>query len=149
MYTLDEKYINKYSIIDNTDIYNLRGYPMGEERTYTILGERISNIVIMSSELNHSLVIRKVYQQYSRLVELVTSLLLDDDDSDGSNYREALNQIERFRIIVKNQYRAFLEQEELAFMGKQLQVLKKEATIKLLEIQDSYNRYMETSRGGK
>ena len=149
MYILDKKYDNKYVIIDNTEIYNLRGFPMGDGRSFMIHGNSVSNINIMNSKLNHPLVIRKVYNQYSRLVELITNLLLDDNDDDGASYREALNQIERFRIIVKNQYRAFLEKEELAFMGKQLSILKQEAGVKLMEIQNSYDRYMGTSRGGK
>jgi len=151
MYILDKSFNNKYVVIDNTEIYNLRGFPMGEGRSYTILGSNINNINIMNSVLYHPFVSRKVYSEYSRIVDLITRLLLDDDnnDDDGSVYREALNQIERFRIIVKNQYRAFLEKEELSFMGKQLQILKREATIKLMEIQDSYDKYMETSRGGK
>lgn len=149
MFVLDKEFINNYIIIDNTEIYNLRGFPMGEGRSYTIEGSTIKNIFIMSKELNHPLVVRKVYMNYSRLVELITNLLLDDDDNDGASYREALNQIERFRIIIKNQYRSFLEKEELAFMGKQLQILKREATVKLMEVQNRYKNIEENIRGGK
>ena len=149
MFILNKEFINNYVIIDNTEIYNLRGFPMGDGRSYTIEGNTIKNIFIMNKELNHSLVISKVYRGYSRLVELITNLLLDDEDDDGASYREALNQIERFRIIINNQYRSFLEKEELAFMGKQLQILKREATIKLMEVQNRYKSMEENVRGGK
>ncbi len=149
MFTLDKKFINKYVVIDNTEIYNLRGFLMGNGRNYTIEGSNVKNIDIMHNELNHPLVMREVYRHYSRLIEFITNLLLDDDDDTGASYHEALNQIEKFRLIIKNKYRAFLEKEELAFMAKQLQTLKREATMKLMEIQASYKNYGESSRGGK
>ena len=37
-------------------------------------------------------------------IKLLTDLLVEDDDS-GDSYREALNQIERFRMMIKNKYR--------------------------------------------
>ena len=68
---------------------------------------------------------------------MLTDLLTEDDDGSGENYREALNQIERFRIIIKNKYRDFLLREDLEKMSKKLVILQKEANNKLLEIHNS------------
>ena len=70
---------------------------------------------------------------YKKLLNLLAELLTDDDDS-GDSYREALNQIERFRMIIKNKYRDFLLRQDLEKMSKKLVILQKEANNKLLEI---------------
>ena len=78
------------------------------------------------------------------LINLLTDLLVSDDDS-GDSYREALNQIEKFRMEIKNKYRRYLKKNELEKMSKQLMTLKKEATKKIIELQNSYLEYQNQS----
>ena len=87
----------------------------------------------------------QVAKKYDKLIKYLTELLVSDDDT-GDAMREALNQIEKFRLIVKNKYRDFLEQKELEFMSKQLVKLKKIANQKLIEIHNSYVEQMNNKR---
>ena len=87
-------------------------------------------------------------KQYNKLIEYLTEALLDDDD-DGETCRIALNQIEKFRLQIKNKYREFLKQKELEKMSKQLVLLKKELLKKEIQIRDSYLEYMETNKRSK
>ena len=50
----------------------------------------------------------KVYKKYLKLLKLVNFYLNSEDDT-GTAYHEALNEIEKFRQLVKNKYRAYLE----------------------------------------
>ena len=77
--------------------------------------------------------------------KLLTNLLIDDDDS-GDSLRVALNQIERFRIMIKNKYRNFLTKEEIETMSKQLVLLQKEAKKRLMDIQENYE-ILNNTRG--
>ena len=116
----------------------LDGFSMASKRkVFHISGENIRNIQVMDIKLAHPLVMEKVIVKYNRLIALLTDLLVDDDDS-GDSYREALNQIEKFRLEIKNKYRDFLKKKELEMMSKQLMRLKKEASLRLMEIQDYY-----------
>ena len=83
--------------------------------------------------------------KYDKLIKYLTELLVSDDDT-GDAMREALNQIEKFRLMIKNKYRDFLEQSELEFMSKQLMKLKKIANQKLVEIQNSYLEQLNNKR---
>ena len=150
MYTVNnKKYVNKGKILDKTEFIEISGFLMASKRkTFHIENSDISDIRVVNKKLARPLVTKKVLKQYNKLISHITDLLVDDDES-GESCREALNQIEKFRLIIKNKYRAYLKKQELEAMSKQLKTLQKEANKRLLEIQDSYLEYMNTGKKGK
>ena len=139
MYSINDiKYKNMGKLVDKESILEIQGFPMGSKaRTFKIDGNEIRNIQVMERRLANPLVSKKVFIQYNKLIAYLTELLIDDDDS-GDSFREALNQIEKFRLEIKVKYRDFLKKKELEMMSKQLAALKKEANRRLMEIQESY-----------
>jgi len=134
----NEKYVNKGKIIDKAEILNIEGFLMASKnKIFKIKGCNICKIRIVNKKLANPLVSKIVFQKYNDLLARLTDLLTDDDDS-GDSVREALNQIERFRMEIKNKYRAYLLQKELEIMSKQLTILQKEARKRLEMIRSSY-----------
>ncbi len=124
----------------------LNGFLMGTKgRVFSIKSHNVKNIVIYSKVLAGPIVSSQVAKKYDKLIKYLTELLVSDDDT-GDAMREALNQIEKFRLMIKNKYRDFLEQKELEFMSKQLMKLKKIANQKLVEIQNSYLEQLNNKR---
>ena len=146
MYSIDNKTKNKNKLIDKTELVESDGFMMGaRNKVYKINGNSVRDIKVIDTNLAGSLVKHQVTKKYEKLIICLTELLVDDDDS-GDSYREALNQIERFRQEIKNKYRKFLKQKELEVMSKKLVVLQKEANKRLLEIQLSYKYENENRR---
>ena len=79
-----------------------------------------------------------IFYKYNKLIVKLTDLITSDDDS-GDDIREALNQIERFRLEIKNKYRNYLKKVELEKMSKELSTLKKAAEKRYLEFNDYFN----------
>ena len=111
---------------------NIVGFSMPKRKDFSV-----DNINLYNKYFCHHLVIKKVNKLYNKLLLLLTELLVTDDES-GDTYREALNQIERFRIQIKNKYRMFLERKELEEMSKQLKLLQMEAKNKMISVNMSY-----------
>jgi len=142
----EKKAIPKSGIIANTKILDIEGFLMASNhKTFFIHDSKVRKIRIMDKELANPIASKKAFQKYHQLIALITELLIDDDDS-GDGYREALNQIERFRLEIKNKYRAYLKRVELEKMSRQLTVLQKEASKKLLEIQYTPKNYENESK---
>lgn len=103
---------------------------------FTICDQIIRNIRIFDVILARPMVIKMVDKKYKKVIAYVTELLISDDDS-GDSFRLALTEMEKFRQEIKNKYRAFLEQEELNFMAKQLSMLQKQAKDQFAELQNN------------
>lgn len=132
------KYKNDYKLINNDQLQKITGFMMHSRgKTFNIKGSKIKNIMITNKKLGHNIVSKKVMIKYQKLIGMLTDLLIEDDDT-GDSYREALNQIEKFRLEIKNKYREFLLQKELEMMSKQLVALQKEAKNKFIELQNNY-----------
>ncbi|MBP5679234.1 MAG: hypothetical protein J6X28_05385 [Bacilli bacterium] len=130
--------------LENVEI--LDGFPMGSSRkVFKIEGASIKCIKVMGTKLASPMVTDLVLKKYHVLVAYLTELLVDDDDS-GDSMREALNQIEKFRLEIKNKYRDYLKKKELEMMSTQLLLLQKEATKRYLEIRNSFVKKEEEKR---
>ena len=130
MYTINNK--EKKILTPKEELINIDGFLMASKRkVFKINGAEIREIKVVNKKLANPLVYKKVLQKYNILINLLTDLLVGDDDS-GDSYREALNQIEKFRLEIKNKYRRYLKKNELEKMSKQLMTLKKEANKKII-----------------
>ncbi len=143
MYLVNSNYKNNGHMLDKTELMDIDGFLMGSNRkVYSISGCDIKKISISSKTLANPVVFDKVKEKYDILVQYLTEILIDDDnDESGDAYREALNRIEKFRLIIKNKYRKYLTKKELEYMSKHLVFLQKELNKKLLE---THNSFIET-----
>lgn len=119
--------------VDSYEILGLEGFIMSSKNGFKINNQTITNIKVIDNEIAYSLVYNKVKRKYNKLIQRLTDLITSDDDS-GDDIREALNQIERFRLEIKNKYRNYLRKKELEKMSRELQSLKKEASLRLIEM---------------
>ena len=149
MYSVDNKKKNKNKLIDKTELIELDGFIMGSKnKVYKIGGNEVRDIKVVDNKLATALVNAQVSKKYQKLINYLTELLVDDDDS-GDTYREVLNQIEKFRQEIKNKYRKFLKEKELEAMSKKLIILQKEANKRLFEIQNNVYNYENENRRSK
>lgn len=144
MYSINQSIINTGYLGEMNYVDN--GFVLGSRnKVFSIAGIAVKNIIIYTKDLACVLVTEKVMTKFQKLLVLLTELLVDDDDS-GDTFREALNQIEKFRLIIKNKYRNFLNNKELSEMSNKLKLLRKNAEEKLIEINNSL---MKSSGKGK
>lgn len=145
MYSLVEVK-RKGKVKSKKSIKELSGFIMTSKKGFMISGVLVLNLEIMNKKLANGVVSKQVLKKYNKLIELLTELLISDDES-GEAFREALNHIEKFRLEVKIKYREFLKKQELEMMSKQLTLLKKEADRRMIEIHDAYLAMKSAGKG--
>lgn len=139
MYSVVLKYKNKNKLIDKSEIINLKGFMMASKnKIFKINDCQIKDIKVYDKKLANPLVSKKVNKKFTKLINYLTDLLVDDNDDSGESLQEVLNQIEKFRLEIKVKYREYLNQLELEKMSKQLITLQKEAKKRILELQNKY-----------
>lgn len=145
MFSLNKKKIIKKKI---NDINLIDGFSMGSKnKVFKIASEKVKGIIVYNSKLINNLVSKKVMTIYNKLIAYLTELILNSDDTDsGSAMREALNQIEKFRLEIKIKYRKYLKKKELEMMSKKLVKMQKIANDRLLEIHNSYVEMLSNKR---
>lgn len=150
MYSINNmNYSNEGKLINKDELADINGFMMASKnKIFKINGCDVREIKVVNKRLANPLVSRKVFKHYDKLISYLTELLVDDDDS-GDTFREALNQIEKFRLEIKVKYREFLRQKELELMSKQLMALQREAKIRLMEVQDSYLNMFKAEKRSK
>lgn len=149
MYVVNKKYsVKRKKIMNRAEILNVKGFLLpSRTKNFKICNADICNIQVIDKKIAHSIVSSLVLKKYNRLVNQLLKMLVDSDDDSGDSYRQILDKIERFRLQVKNKYRAFLKKQELAKMSKQLTLIQKQAVIQLMEIQNNYYQERQSSRG--
>lgn len=108
----------------------------------------ISSVSIYNEPLQKLIITKQVMGKYQKLLKIV-NFYLDTDDDTGVAYQEALNEIERFRLIVKNKYRQYILEQQLKEMSKKLSFLQKKASKKLVVLQQQVSYQQERGKGGK
>lgn len=145
MYVIVKKKKKLHNVIFDTS--ELVGFKLNSrKKAFCIDGVNVSNIVVYERKIVNRLAYNKVLKKYNKLIKVLTDLFISDDDS-GESFRLALNEMEKFRLEVKNKYRIFLTKKDLEYMSLKLSILKKQAQKSLDELIYSYENTNRNSKG--
>ncbi len=136
--------MTNYMIIEKSYSYNGE-LKLGKELNISIRKKTIS---VYNLEIQKVFITHKVYKKYLKLLKLVNFYLASDDDT-GTAYHEALNEIEKFRQLVKNKYRAYLLDKELREMSLELTKKVKNARKRLMFIEFKSPDYVNENNRSK
>lgn len=136
--------LNNYLVIEKSFTYN-GDLTLGKELTIKSHDNKVS---LYSIDLQKVFISNKVYKKYLKLLKLVNFYLNSDDDT-GTAYHEALNEIEKFRQLVKNKYRAYLLDETLKEMSLELQKKVMAAKKRLIFVETKSYEYINENRRSK
>ncbi len=129
----------KKSTIDSINIVSLEGFTMSSKSGIKIHNQIIRDIKVVNRDFAHIVVYDKVMNRYQKLINQLAELITSDDDT-GSDLTKALNEIEKFRLEIKNKYRYYLKKKELEKMSKELVTLKKTAEKRMIEIHQNLKK---------
>lgn len=136
--------MNNYLIIEKSYTYN-GDLTLGKELTITSYDNKV---FIYNLDIQKVFISNKVYKKYLKLLRLVDFYLTSDDDT-GTAYHEALNEIEKFRQLVKNKYRSYLLEQTLKEMSLELKKKVMDAKKRLIVMEAKNYDYVNENRRSK
>ena len=123
--------LNTNKIKGKTNDFILEGFIM-RKKPFNINGQSISKVNITNKKISKPIVKKLVFKKYGKLLDKIFDLFLDSDSEDGDNYTKIMDEIEKFRLLIKLNYRHFLNRKDLEMMGSSLKSLQQEAIKNLL-----------------
>jgi len=141
----------KYIIIKNVDKQQISlldcekiiGFELTKERKKTIKGVTVNKLLIVNKKFIETVVEKKVSKKVKSLLELLATICESDDET-GNSMNLALNEVERFKKIIQNEYSLYMQKKQLEILSKKVNLIENELKMKLYQYNSRKNIYMKS-----
>ena len=106
-----------------------------------------TNIHVVDYIIKKEVTKRQLVKRYEKLIKFITFYLANDDDS-GVAYQEALNEINKYKQIIRNKYRIYIKKNNIERIEKELAKYEELLKRKLMYLEKE-NKDIKESRRSK
>jgi len=129
----------KYSLAKTKNISNiielnskkLDGYKFKPKNNIKYNGIEVNEMMIINTSFVEKILKRKVQKKLDIYLKYIIEMI-DSEDDDAGKLEEALNDLERFKSIVNNNYKKYLDEKYINILNKKMNLLIQEVKTKLL-----------------
>lgn len=127
-YNICKKTTDGKLIILNFDAIN--GFSISPKNNIKYDGIVVNKMVIVNPSFVEKIVKRKIKLKLEKYLKLIISII--DDDDDGDAYKEALNDLTRYKSILDHKYKKYLDDKYLTVLNKKIQIVEYELKNKII-----------------
>ena len=145
---MKKKYLVSKSKYDGNLIYmdeSLDGFKVKPKKTLKYDGIKISNLVLINPSFIDKVLKRKTRIRLEYYLKLIIDQM-DDEESDPTDLRNALNDLTRYKSIVKNNYSKYLEQKYIKLLLNKISIIESELKSRILYYDNIYEKFAGKSR---
>lgn len=129
------KFIKSASVlIDQVNLKEMNGFSFKPKNNIEYDGIKVERATIINPVFVESILKRKNNNQLEKYLEYIM-LILEDEDAGEDDVVIALDELNRFRMMIINKHRKYLKDEYIDKMLKRIKVLEDELRLKRI----SYN----------
>ena len=114
----------------NYDKYG--GYNVTPKNNIKYDGVRVNKMIIVKPAMIEKVLKRKIKNRLDLYLKTIVEIMDQNDETGTSGIREALNELTRFKNIVKYKYEKHLEEKYVMLLNKKIEILEYELKKKLL-----------------
>ena len=136
------EYLVNKSEYDGNLIYmseSLDGFKVRPKKTLKYDGIKVSNLVLINPSFIDKVLKRKTKIKLEHYLKLIIDQM-DEDDSDPTDLRNALNDLTRYKSIIKNNYSKYLEQKYIKLLLNKISIIEGELKSRILYYDNVYER---------
>lgn len=112
------------------DYNKLNGFEFSPKNEIVSPGIEVNSLVIVKPTFIEKVLRRKIKRKLNYYLQYIIEEA--DDTSDDTDYREALDNIERYRSIVEYKYRKYLDDRFINVLLKKINLLEKQIKTKMI-----------------
>lgn len=131
------------------DYSKIAGFSFKPKNNVKYNGVVVNKLVVMKPSFVEKVLRRKTKKRLEMFLQFIINLLDNDEtSSDPSMVRAALNELTRYKQLVKNKYRLYLEERYASLLIKKIEILEQELKSKLIRLEWKQET-IEKERTGK
>lgn len=120
------------------DYNEINGFNLISERRKVINDISINKLIIVDKKFIEKVINKKINKKVKSLLELLASICENDEDS-GSAMRSSLNEVEKFKRIIQNEYSIYLNKKQIEILNKKIELVEAELRMKLMQYNNKHN----------
>jgi len=141
IYKIDKKKINDKTQID---MKKLRGFKIKPLNNIQYDGVKVNKLLIIKPSFVEKVLKRKTKRKLELYLEFVINILESEDGNNGDKIAMALNDLTRYKSIVKNNYRIYLDDLYYKLLMKKMDVIEKELRVRKMYLDMTYQNEYHT-----
>lgn len=129
----------------------IKGFKIKPNNNVKYEGVTVNKLLIINPSFVQKVLKRKTKRKLEMYLEFIIDILENEDDSNNAGkISVALNDLTRYKSIVKNNYRVYLDELYYKLLMKKIDVIEKELKVKKMYLDMSYqDEYLVEKKTGK
>lgn len=132
--------MNKYLLVKdnherrftNIDYNKLDGFKFNPKNNVENNGIMVNEMVLINPSFIESVLKRKTKKKLELYLRFIISLIENESDASSDDLREALDGLVRYKGIVENKYRRYLDERYANMLIKKIELLEQELKTKII-----------------
>lgn len=92
----------------------------------------VSKLIMFNPSFTETILKKKIKNKLEIYLRFIISLIDDDDDTDITDLRAALNDLTRYKSIIRNKYLLYLDKRYSEMLLKKIELLEQELKSKII-----------------
>lgn len=131
--------MNKYSIIKDIvftnisyiDMKKLNGFKFKPSNKVCYDGITVNKMTVVNSIFVEKILKRKIKKRLEVYLRFIISLVENNEETDPTDLRSALNDLSKYKDIIRYKYQMYLDQKYTMLLLKKIELLEKELKEKI------------------
>lgn len=115
--------------------YEKNGFNIKPLNKINYPGIKVNSMIIVNQSFIEKILKKKIKKKLDSFLKLMIAVV-EDEDNDPGDISEALNEISRYKSIIVNKYKKYLDEKYIILLLKKINFLEEELKQKLIYVDD-------------
>ena len=131
------------------DTKKMRGFKVKPLNNVNYDGVKVDKLLIIKPSFVEKVLKRKTKRKLEMYLEFIINILESEDGNDSGKINIALNDLNRYKSIIKNNYRVYLDKLYYDTLMKKIDVIEKELKVRKMYLDMTFQAEIKEEKSRK